>query len=174
MIRTGARIALAFVIVLAGCLGEAATAPGDPDPAFVCPVRYIVDQGNTYSLQNDWRLFGFQGGGSLQITVPPCEAFSAIQAEFTMGIEFSADSNLIGGNAGINAYGGKYHLDVNNTLKLDSMVSTKMGGSKEVVDFENRFLIALRETERYEIQHNVLTLFYGPQRDKMIFVASPH
>lgn len=174
IIKTQLKVTMVLVsIALFGCLAEPAeNAPHDPN-LLECLVEYVEDHVNTYTLIGDWKFLGFLGVSSTQIVAPPCAARSSDHNEFSLELEFSSDTNLVGGNAGINSYGGRYHLSTANSLKLDSIVATKMGGKKELIDFEQRFLLALHEAKSYQIEYNTLTLFYGLSGDKMLFVAIP-
>lgn len=155
IIKTQLKVTMVLVsIALFGCLAEPAeNASHDPN-LLECPVEYVEDHVNTYTLLRDWKFLGFLGVTSTQIAAPPCVPRSS-NNEFTLDLEFSSDTNLIGGNAGINSYGGRYHFGTDDGLKLDSIVATKMGGRKELVDFEQRFLTALHETKSYQIEYNI-------------------
>jgi len=174
IIKARLKVTIVFAgIALFGCLSELAeNAPHDPN-LLECPVEYVEDHVNTYALVGNWKFLGFLGVTSTQIASPPCVASSTKNNEFSLDLEFSSDTNLVGGNARINSYSGRYHLSTDNGLKLDSIVATKMGGKKELVDFEQRFLTALHESKSYRIEHNILTLFNGLSGDKMLFVAIP-
>lgn len=82
MIKAGLKAGIVlFGIALSGCMTEQVkNAPHNPNLK-VCPVEYVEDHVNTYSLTRDWKLIGFLGTTSLQITSPPCIPHSSKHTE---------------------------------------------------------------------------------------------
>ena len=63
----------------------------------------------------------------------------------------------IKGNTGCNSFFGKYALDL-NVLTFSDIGSTEMACEQPIMDIENNFLQALRETGSFSLKDNVLTL----------------
>jgi heat shock protein HslJ len=163
MIKAKTKIVALFLsFVLSGCT--------EKDIPFTmsggCAVEYPDDHANTYTLIRSWTFIGFQDAGSTSITYPPCSL-----KESKMTVAFSPDSISFGGKASINSFGGKYALSDNNGLKMNSIIQTLMGGPRELINFEDRYLEALQATTNYQIEYNKLTLFYGQSACKMLFAA---
>lgn len=72
-------------------------------------------------------------------------------------ISFMAYDKSIKGNTGCNSFFGKYALDL-NVLTFSDIGSTEMACDQPIMDIENNFLQALRETGSFTLQNNVLTL----------------
>jgi heat shock protein HslJ len=72
-------------------------------------------------------------------------------------ISFMAYDKSIKGNTGCNSFFGTYALDL-NVLTFSDIGSTEMACEQPIMDIENNFLQALRETGSFSLQNNVLTL----------------
>ncbi|MCW5518313.1 META domain-containing protein [Aureitalea sp. L0-47] len=78
-------------------------------------------------------------------------------AENAPTISFMAYDKSIKGNTGCNSFFGTYALDL-NVLTFSDIGSTEMACEQPIMDIENNFLQALRETGSFSLQNNVLTL----------------
>jgi heat shock protein HslJ len=72
-------------------------------------------------------------------------------------ISFMAYDKSIKGNTGCNSFFGNYALDL-NVLTFSDIGSTEMACEQPIMDIENNFLQALRNTGSFSLQNNVLTL----------------
>ena len=63
----------------------------------------------------------------------------------------------LGGNSGVNSYGGNYEAD-GNKLIVSDLVSTKIAGPPPLQNQENRFFNILRSAQSYEIVGGELTI----------------
>ncbi|MAO08238.1 MAG: hypothetical protein CL596_05960, partial [Alteromonas sp.] len=73
-------------------------------------------------------------------------------------ITFTALDKAINGNTGCNSFFGKYTLDL-YALSFMDIASTEKACDQPIMDVENAFLQALRNTGSYQIQDGVLTLY---------------
>lgn len=74
-------------------------------------------------------------------------------------IEFSPADKRISGNAGCNRINGSYVLEKKNRINLGEIISTKM--SCPDIAFENTFLSALKEIDRFEMKGTTLLFRKG-------------
>jgi heat shock protein HslJ len=171
MKNSGSKISVLIIAIaaLTGCSEKEEVPTIDPY-AILCSPNKTTDYVNTYTLLREWDFTGFQNVASGSINYPPCSTYKKDGSR--MSLEFSPDSISAGGIAAINSYGAKYYLGDSNTLTMDSFISTLMGGTTKLVEFEKRFLLALAATNSYKIENNQLTLFYGPSGDKLLFISS--
>ena len=72
-------------------------------------------------------------------------------------ITFIAYDKSFKGNTGCNAFFGNYALDL-NVLTFTGIASTEMACEQPIMDVENQFLQALRNTGSFSLQNNVLSL----------------
>ena len=72
-------------------------------------------------------------------------------------ISFIAFDKSIKGNTGCNSFFGNYALDL-NVLTFTGIGSTEMACEQPIMDVENQFLQALRNTGSFSLQNNVLSL----------------
>ena len=72
-------------------------------------------------------------------------------------ISFMAYDKSIKGNTGCNSFFGNYSLDL-NVLTFSDIGSTEMACDQPIMDVENKFLQALRNTGSFSLQDNVLSL----------------
>lgn len=172
MKNSGSKISVLIIglVALTGCSEKEEVPPFDPYTIICSPPNYTTDHDNTYTLFREWNFLGFQSATSFGVNYPPCTAYKKDGIRMCLG--FSPDSISAGGRAAINSYGAKYYLGDSGALTMDSFISTLMGGHKKLVEYEERFLRSLAATKSYKIEHNKLTLFYGPSEDKMLFISS--
>lgn len=149
-----------------------------------CSVKYQIDSSQTATLGHTWKFIGFQNEGSTLIEYPPCEGYdyySQSNSDFEMTISFSDTLQTINdtiifilpyafqGKAVLNDYYGSYDTDVSDKLTIGPIMSSQMGGSKVLMDYEEKYLGILNRAERYEIQNNLLTIWRS-RTLKMLFV----
>lgn len=75
----------------------------------------------------------------------------------------------IRGNTGCNDFFGNYTID-HSALSFNDIGSTEMACEQPIMDVENAFLQALRNTGTYDIENSVLTLYSKNDRS-IILVA---
>ena len=84
-------------------------------------------------------------------------------------INFIALEKTIRGNTGCNNFFGNYTIDL-YALSFNDIGSTEMACEQPIMDVENAFLQALRNTGSYDIENSVLTL-YSKNDQSIILVA---
>ncbi len=84
-------------------------------------------------------------------------------------ISFFAIDKKVEGNTGCNSFFGKYTLDL-YALSFNDIASTEMACDQPIMDVENAFLNALRDTGSYELENSVLT-FYSKADRSVLMVA---
>lgn len=84
-------------------------------------------------------------------------------------INFIALEKTIRGNTGCNNFFGNYTIDPSD-LSFNDIGSTEMACEQPIMDVENAFLQALRNTGSYDIENSVLTL-YSKSDQSIILVA---
>ena len=82
-------------------------------------------------------------------------------------ITFVAIDKSVKGNTGCNSFFGKYALDL-YALSFSDIASTEMACDQPIMDIENAFLNALRDTGSYEIENNILTLYSKADRSTLM------
>ncbi len=85
-------------------------------------------------------------------------------------ISFFALDKSIRGNTGCNSFFGKYVLDL-YALSFTEIGSTEMACDPKIMDLENAFLNALRNTGSYVLENDALTLYSKTDRS-VLLVAS--
>lgn len=149
-----------------------------------CSVKYEIDYSQTSTLGHTWKLIGFQQEGSTLIEYPPCEGYdyySQSNSDFEMTISFSDTLQTINdtiifilpyafqGKAVLNDYYGSYDTDISNKLTIGPIMSSDMGGSNVLIDYEEKYLAILNQAQRFEIQNNLLTIWCN-STDKILYV----
>jgi len=84
-------------------------------------------------------------------------------------INFIALEKTIHGNTGCNSFFGNYTID-HSALSFNDIRSTEIACEQAIMDVENAFLQALRNTGSYDIENSVLTLYSKNDRS-IILVA---
>lgn len=84
-------------------------------------------------------------------------------------INFIALEKTIRGNTGCNSFFGNYTID-HSALSFNDISSTEIACEQAIMDVENAFLQALRNTGSYDIENSVLTLYSKNDRS-IILVA---
>lgn len=82
-------------------------------------------------------------------------------------INFAALDKTIRGNTGCNSFFGNYALDL-YALSFSDIGSTEMACDQPIMDVENAFLMALRNTGSYSIENSVLTLYSKTDRSVLL------
>lgn len=177
------RIEFVFVIgliALCGCRKDSNKS--------VCPIDYKVENSTSYSLTaTRWKLIGFQETSTSKIDYPPCVGYSVgldgkANPDYGIYISFQDTMHnynnpemypypyIYGGNTSVNSYAGSYEADSSNNLTLGIFISTEIAHlSSEIMDYERKYYAALKSVNRFEINHNVLTVYYS-SIEHMIFV----
>ncbi len=70
---------------------------------------------------------------------------------------FDKDKKTVGGNGGVNSYGGKYEVD-GDKLTVSDIVSTKIAGPPPLQNQENAFFNILRSAQSFDIDGKELTI----------------
>lgn len=82
-------------------------------------------------------------------------------------ITFAALDKSVKGNTGCNSFFGKYTLDL-YALAFADIASTEMACEQPIMDVENAFLQALRNTGSYQLQNGELTLYSKTDRSVLL------
>lgn len=82
-------------------------------------------------------------------------------------INFAALDKTVRGNTGCNSFFGKYTLDL-YALSFNDIASTEMACDQPIMDVENAFLNALRNTGSYDLENSVLTFYSKTDRSIMM------
>jgi len=82
-------------------------------------------------------------------------------------INFVALDKSIRGNTGCNSFFGKYTLDL-YALSFSEIGSTEMACDQPIMDVENAFMNALRNTGSYQLENSVLTLHSKTDRSVLL------
>lgn len=85
-------------------------------------------------------------------------------------ITFTALDKGVKGNTGCNSFFGNYVLDL-YALSFSDIASTEMACDQPIMDNENAFLSALRDTGSYSLENNVLTLYSASDRSVLLTAA---
>lgn len=84
-------------------------------------------------------------------------------------LNFIELEKTIRGNTGCNNFFGNYTID-HSALSFNDISSTEIACEQAIMDVENAFLQALRNTGSYDIENSVLTLYSKNDRS-IILVA---
>lgn len=84
-------------------------------------------------------------------------------------LNFIELEKTIRGNTGCNNFFGNYTID-HSALSFNDISSTEIACEQAIMDVENTFLQALRNTGSYDIENSVLTLYSKNDRS-IILVA---
>lgn len=84
-------------------------------------------------------------------------------------INFVALDKTVRGNTGCNSFFGKYSLDL-YALSFSEIGSTEMACDQPIMDVENAFMNAIRNTGSYDLENSVLT-FYSKADRSVLMVA---
>ncbi len=82
-------------------------------------------------------------------------------------ITFVALDKTIRGNTGCNNFFGSYVLDL-YALSFSDIGSTEMACEQPIMDIENTFLNALRNTGSYDLENSMLTLYAKTDRSELL------
>ncbi|GAB5398602.1 MAG: META domain-containing protein [Aureisphaera sp.] len=82
-------------------------------------------------------------------------------------ITFVALDKTIRGNTGCNSFFGSYTLDL-YALSFSDIGSTEMACDQPIMDVENAFLSALRNTGSYDLENSMLTLYSKSDRSELL------
>ena len=74
------------------------------------------------------------------------------------GITMSIDADRIGGNAGVNGYGGAYTLGRDDAFSTGDLVTTLIAGPEPAMRAERIYLELLQHAARYAVGEGTLTL----------------
>ena len=128
--------------------------PGDVQP----PSTDIPSAGTNPLIGTIWQLTAMSEG-DLDAPITP-------NAQVTL--EFDAGGQ-VGGNAGCNTFGGSYTVDA-ETIEFGDLFSTLMAcADMDVMEVEQRYLDALNTANRFAIEGDQLTIWYGDDDARLIF-----
>jgi hypothetical protein len=161
----------AIFAAMAGC--------EDRSVEHTCEVRYQIDTIGTYQLTRTWKLIGIQQNNG-DIDYPPCPEYTSgkkieVTASFSDTVHNLAKHpykypHLVTGQGPVNGYSTSYKTEDSGRITIDPVISTLMGSPSETGKYEGRYFATLPQTTRFEITHNLLTLF-DDAGNKLLFVA---
>lgn len=94
-----------------------------------------------------------------------------VTASVPVTLEFDA-TGQVGGNAGCNTFGGSYTVD-GETIELGEIFSTLMACAEmNVMELEQRYLDALNTANRFAIESDQLTIWYGDDDARLLFASA--
>lgn len=141
-------------LLLSAC---AMTLPIDVQP----PSTDISAAGTNPLVGTAWQLIA-TGEGDLD---------APVTANTQVTLAFDADGQ-VGGNAGCNTFGGSYTVD-GETIQLGEIFSTLMAcADVDVMELEQRYLDALNTANRFAIESDQLTIWYGNNDARLIFASA--
>ncbi|MCB0106650.1 MAG: META domain-containing protein, partial [Caldilineaceae bacterium] len=110
-------------------------------------------------------------GTSWQLTaLGTADSEMPVVAGSTVTLEFSANGQA-GGNTGCNSFGGDYTVDGEN-VTFGGLVSTLMAcADANVMDQEEQYLDALNSADRFALDGDQLTIWYGNDNSMLTFTA---
>ena len=88
-------------------------------------------------------------------------------ADFTITLAFS--DGQIGGNGGVNSYGGPYETSADNSLTIGTITSTLMAGSDEANAAESAYFALLDQVRYAEVSGDTLTLTDANRNELLIY-----
>ena len=88
-------------------------------------------------------------------------------ADFTITASFS--DGQIGGNGGVNSYGGPYEIGADNALTIGTITSTLMAGSDEANAAESTYFALLGQVRFAEVSGDTLTLTDANGNELLIY-----
>jgi heat shock protein HslJ len=94
-----------------------------------------------------WVLKSYGDPNSLKAAVPDRETT----------LKFDKETKRVGGNGGVNSYGGDYKVD-GDKLTVSNIVSTKIAGPEPVQSQENAFFRILQSAQSFKINGQELTI----------------
>lgn len=78
-------------------------------------------------------------------------------------------NNEMGGNGGVNSYGGKYQLGLHNELTFNSISANQMASlNPEINSIESMYFYLLSEVKYYSIKNNTLKLLDKNKNELLI------
>jgi heat shock protein HslJ len=94
-----------------------------------------------------WVLKSYGDPNSLKAAVPDKETT----------LKFDKETKRVGGNGGVNSYGGDYEID-GSKLTVSGIISTKMAGPPALMNQENAFFNILESAQSFKITGEELTI----------------
>jgi len=88
-------------------------------------------------------------------------------ADFAITASFS--NGRIGGNGGVNSYGGPYAIGADSSLTIGTITSTLMAGSDEANAAESAYFALLDQVRYAEISGDTLLLTDGNGNELLIY-----
>lgn len=142
-------VLLGILLTLAGCIRPAS------------PTAPPVTNAPGATLENSkWRLTLFGAP----------DAETPVVAGSTVTLEFGADGKA-GGSAGCNTYGGSYEVQ-GDQLIFGEIASTLMAcADQAVMEQEMAYLAALQSAGRFEVNGDMLRLWYDDEQGVLVFAA---
>ncbi len=104
-----------------------------------------------------WVLKSYGDAGDLTEALPDREAT----------LIFYKEDNSVGGNGGVNSFGGDYTIGGNN-ITISNLISTLMAGPEPLMSQEEKYLNILKSAESYQIEGNTLTI--TGEEDILVFI----
>ena len=141
----------------------------------VCPVEYETATGD-FSLHGKWRFIGFENQKTKNIEYPPCgdnETFLIL----TDSLHRKTDDNvyqypyIFQGRTLINSFVGSYVIEADNRIRFSETIKSRINGTPELAEFQDKFHNCLSSAERFEINENLLMIYFSPGGRDMLFVA---
>ena len=119
---------------------------------------------------------GFENPLTKEIEYPPCgdnEAFLILTDSLCdrSEKEIFYYPYIFQGRTLINSYIGSYTSDSANNIKFSETIRSHINGTHEIEQFQGRFHAALKTADKFEINDNLLQIFYNNGQSDILFVA---
>ena len=114
---------------------------------------------NSSVIYSQWKLVDFKGNTNFK---------------YDVSVEFKADKNekgfqVLNGKSSINFYLANFKInELKKEISISELIVTQIAGKEEERKFEDDYLKALQEVEKYEIKENLLTLYLSGNTGKNI------
>ena len=141
-----------------------------------CLVEYEVIPGQNLPLTGKWKFIGFENPLTKQIEYPPCgdnEAFLILTDSLCdrSEKEIFYYPYIFQGRTLINSYLGSYTSNEKKEIRFSETIRSHINGTHEIEQFQGRFHAALKTAANYEINDNLLQIFYNGGQSDMLFVS---
>ncbi len=141
-----------------------------------CPVEYEVIPGKNYPLIGKWKFIGFENPLTKAIEYPPCgnnQTFIILTDSLCNRPEKEIFYYpfIFQGRALINSFLGSFTKDDEGKIKFSETIRSHISGTPEIDRFQNQFHEALKTADKYEINDNLLQIFFDEGRHNMLFVS---
>lgn len=141
----------------------------------ICPVNYTLSEANDFALTGKWKFIGFEDQSTSAIEYQPCGNNEVHILFEELSHNRQGDENFLypyifKGQALVNSYTGSYNTSNVNHITFSQTIKSKINGTREVEQFEEKYHQALLNAETFTIVHNLLLIFYEDGTKNMLFV----